>query len=168
MKIISSHAHKARILINVFLRASDQYPLGSKKPCLLVYYKYNFLSDKELSLFICPTDKIPGKPSTKELNFWQQFWNEYYFGPWKVFRWILTKNCNLYRFGHCMWHVFTIQKWLPTMWSKSALIKVLSTTKSNYDQYKNAIKCLFLKISAVFCWVFFSIYQFHCKKTSLT
>ena len=78
---------------------------------------------------------------------------------WKVFRWILTKirHCNVVLL--IVWHVFTVQKWLPSMGSKSALIRVLPTTKSNRDQHENAV--YFLKFQ-----LYFAGFQFRYKRTN--
>ena len=86
-------------------------------------------------------------------------WTEQIFGAWKVFWWILTKITNYSIVLLIGWCVFTVQKWLPSMWSKSALIRVLPTTKSNRDQHENAV--YFLKFQ-----LYFAGFQFHYKRTN--
>ena len=71
-------------------------------------------------------------------------WTEQIFGAWKVFRWILTKITNYSVVLLIGWRVFTVQKWLASMWSKYAMIKVLSATKSNCNQHENAGVFFFL------------------------
>lgn len=160
VKIISSHAHKImpRILIHVheFLRVSVQYSqgLGKKTVCLSRTSTLSSGASNFLSSF-APRVRSQARHSPTKFLMTILKWVKF----WKVFRWILTKirHCNVVLL--IVWHVFTVQKWLPSMGSKSAPIRVLPTTKSNRDQHKNAV--YFLKFQ-----LYFAGFQFHYKRTN--